>query len=267
MTEQEIVTNHCPLSVNVKNLSAYLLDIDEVVLFDWFTIKQSLVFGYKPFYYSLERIEQETRLKRRRIEKVINRFSELGFLSVDVHAKTDGPGRVRYFQIDFSQVVCNLPRIIDQENKTAGDFLKYFKALAKVQNRTRKEKETKREREAQEGAERLYNSLNEVYWRRIDMYNNGELTSKKPDRCLDKTQLAKDKNVLRRLVKLSDEYDDETIRRAFTVACDDYLRNRDELKRNTNLIKWFLYYKQGYGIFPKVNECISIYQSTYSYKR
>ena len=50
MTEQEIVTKHCPLCVNIQRLATYLLADDEVILFDWLTIKQSLIFGYKPFY-------------------------------------------------------------------------------------------------------------------------------------------------------------------------------------------------------------------------
>lgn len=263
MTEQEIVTKHCPLCVNIQRLATYLLADDEVILFDWLTIKQSLIFGYKPFYYSLERIEKETRLKRRRIERVIKRFCAMGMLRVETCQKSDSPGRVRYFKMDFKGVVEKLPEIIDQEKEIAEEFYRYFKALANIQIRADKGKESRREREDRKHAEELYNLLNETYWDRIDMFNAGNLTEEYPDKIRVKTRLTKDRAAITKLIALSAKYDDETISRSFMVLCDDFLKESKATRKVENLLKYFLAYRQDEDAFSVVNLYITKYQKSY----
>lgn len=267
MTEQEIVTKHCPLCVNIQRLATYLLTDDEVILFDWLTIKQSLIFGYKPFYYSLERIEKETRLKRRRIERVIKRFCAMGMLRVETCQKSDSPGRVRYFRMDFKGVVEKLPEIIDKDKETAEEFFRYFKALANLQIRADKGKESRRERKDREHAEELYNLLNETYWNRIDMFNAGKLTEEKPDRIKTKIRLAKDRTTITKLIALSAKYDDDTIRGSFVVLCDDFLMESKATRKVENLLKYFLAYRQEEDAFSVVNLYITKFQKSYSRSR
>lgn len=267
MTEQEIVTKHCPLCVNIQRLATYLLADDEVILFDWLTIKQSLIFGYNPFYYSLERIERETRLKRRRIERVIKRFCAMGMLWVETCQKSDSPGRVRYFWMNFNGVVQRLPEIIDQESDAANSFNRYFKALANLQIRAERGKESKREREAREHAEELYNLLNQTYWDRIDMFNAGNLTGEAPDRIKVKTQLAQERSTFAKLIALSAKYDDETITKSFIVLCDDFLKGSKAARKVENLLKYFLTYRQDEDVFSVVNLYITKFQKSYSRSR
>lgn len=265
MTDAEIVTKHCPLCVNIKRLAAYLLADDEVILFDWLTIKQSLIFGYKPFYYSLERIERETRLKRRRIERVIKRFCAMGILQVATCQKSDSPGRVRYFLMDFEEVNKRLPEIIDQGSDDAKDFSSYFKSLSRLQVRTENGKETQRERDSAERAESLYNHLNEIFWRRIEMYNSGELTDEKPDRKKVKTELPKDKSVFEKLKELSARYEDSTICNSFVVLCDEFLIGAKATRKVDNLIKYFLTFKPEMNAFSVVDKYIAKFQKYYSH--
>lgn len=267
MTEQEIATKHCPLCVNIQRLATYLLADDEVILFDWLTIKQSLIFNYKPFYYSLERIERETRLKRRRIERVIKRFCAMGMLQIETCQKSDSPGRVRYFRMDFKGVVEKLPEIIDQDKETAEEFCRYFKALANLQIRADKGKESRREREDREHAEELYNLLNSTYWDRIDMFNAGDLTEEEPDNIKVKTQLAKDRTTVIKLIALSAKYEDETICRSFIALCDDFLKGSKATRKVENLLKYFLTYKPDEDVFSVVNLYITKFQKTYSKRR
>ncbi len=265
MTDAEIVKNRCPLCVNIKRLATYLLADDEVILFDWLTIKQSLIFGYKPFYYSLERIERETRLKRRRIERVIKRFCAMGILQIATCQKSDSPGRVRYFLMNFEEVNNRLPEIIDQDSEDAKDFSNYFKALSRLQIRAENGKETQRERDSAERAESLYNQLNEMFWRRIEMYNSGELTDEKPDRKKVKTELPKDKSVLEKLKELSARYDEDTICHSFTVLCDEFLKGSKAMRNVDNLIKYFLTFKPEMNAFSIVNKYIAKFQKYYSH--
>ena len=267
MTDQEIITERCPLCVNIKRLATYLLADDEVILFDWLTIKQSLIFGYKPFYYSLERIEKETRLKRRRIERVIKRFCAMGMLQVETYNKTDSPGRTRYFRMDFNGVVEKLPEIIDQDKEAAKEFYLYFKTLAKLQIRADKGTESRREREDREHAEALYKRLNEIYWERIDKYNAGTLTGGKPEWLKVKIQLAQDRTTFTKLSALSAKYDDNTIIGSFIVLCDDFLKESKAARKVENLLKYFLTYKSEEDAFSVVNLYITKFQKRYSQPR
>lgn len=264
MTDKEIATQHCPLCVNIHRLATYLLADDEVILFDWLTIKQSMVFDYKEFYYSLERIAKETRLKRRRIERVIKRFCAMGILLTKTLPKADSPGRVRYFIMNFGAVVERLPEIIDQSSKNVADFRKYFKALARLQERADKGKASTREIEDKEKAEELYQALNEVYWERIDMYNYGELTETKPTRIKTKTELPKDKITMKRLGILSARYELGTIRNSFIALCDDFLQGGRAMKNVGNLIKYYLSYKPETDSFGVMEKYLSKFQKYYS---
>ena len=89
-----------PLCINVIRLQSYLLAPDEVILFDWFVVKQ-VAFKYQDFHYSQARIEEETRIKRTRQNMIISLFKEMGFLTSQVRENKETRGRVSYFKVDF----------------------------------------------------------------------------------------------------------------------------------------------------------------------
>lgn len=266
MTEKEIITKRIPLCVNIQRLAAYLLADYEVILFDWLTIKQSLHFGFKPFYCSLHRLEKETRLKRRRLEKAIKRFCAMDILQVTTGRKEHGSGKVTYYRMNFRGVVKRLNEIVDQDSEIAKDFNIYFKALANLQDRAEKGKESKREKSDREHAEELYDDLNHVYWNRIDMYNGGELTEKVPKTKKSKTQLTKDRDVIEKLQSLSGRYNDFTIHNSFTALCDAYLIEDDSSANVDNLIKYFLSYKPEKDKFGVFDKYLAIFQKEYDYE-
>ena len=89
-----------PLCTNIIRLQSYLLAPDEVILFDWFVVKQ-VSFKFNEFHYSQARIEEETRIKRTRQNVIINKFKEMGFLFSQVRENKETRGRVNYFKVNF----------------------------------------------------------------------------------------------------------------------------------------------------------------------
>lgn len=124
-----------PLSVNILRLHFYLLQPDEVVLFDWFIVKQ-ISFKYSEFYYSQARIEKETRIKRSRQNAIISHFKELGFLSAEVRGNRAIRGKVSYFSVNFA--VLNDPqvlgKVISMEYYEFIGFLRFMRYHAKMQS-------------------------------------------------------------------------------------------------------------------------------------
>ena len=130
---QATAPEFCPLATNIQRLGAYLMAPEEVALFDWFVIKQSRIFNNGWFYYSGERIEAETRIKRRTLERVVKRFEAMTILATSIRHKPNEIGRARFFRLDFAAIVERLPEIIDKRNELFGEFRAYFKNLAKCQ--------------------------------------------------------------------------------------------------------------------------------------
>ena len=76
MAKKALSAPEIPLCINVLRLLNYRLAPDELILFDWLTVKQ-ISFKYKPFHYSQARVEEETRIRRTRQEVIIKQFSAL----------------------------------------------------------------------------------------------------------------------------------------------------------------------------------------------
>lgn len=73
-----------PVSVNFKRLSLYLDEWrqDEIIFFEYLIFKSRLFIknhGVNEFYMSYSNIYKETRIKRKRIETITEKFKELGF--------------------------------------------------------------------------------------------------------------------------------------------------------------------------------------------
>lgn len=265
MKDEEIIMN-CPLSVNIQRLEAYLLAPDEVILFDWLVIKQSAVFKYKWFYYSHERIKEETRIKRNCFERIIKRFCAMGILLTETRPKPNEQGRARFFRVEFAEISRKLNEIIDKNNAMHKTFKTYFAALARKQANADKGKGTETLKEICErnNADLLYNALVDVYRNRCEMYNDGKLTDDLPERTKTATQFPRNAAINRQLARLADTYDTNTAKMAFTAYCDDVLTGGVTPK---NIIAYFLKYDEAEECFAVADEYLIKFQQNYSAKR
>lgn len=237
-----------PLCINVIRLQSYLLAPDEVILFDWFVVKQ-VSFKYQDFHYSQARIEEETRIKRTRQNVIINLFKEMGFLTSQVRENKETRGRVNYFKVNFEiltdkDILCE---IINAKEPLFKDFLKYLKHLSSEQKKALKPQ--KNDIFDTSTANRIYNLLNDTYEERRVMYNKGELTDKKPERIKSSTQLQRNKAIDRKLIRLTNVYNDNAIRYAFTAYIDSVFKGDITPE---NLMNYFLSYddtNESFGIF------------------
>ena len=236
-----------PLCTNIIRLQSYLLAPDEVILFDWFIVKQ-IAFKYIDFHYSQSRIEEETRIKRVRQDAIIKRFTEWGFLMPEVRINRVTRGKVRFFRVDFgvlaqTEVLC---RVIDNNKELFKDYLRFMQYHAQIQVQDA-------EQEADSATnkrtvDRIYRLLNETYDERRMMYNEGDLTDQEPEYEIPSIQLPRNKSISRKILHLSTIYNDTTIQRAFVAYVDAVL-----VKKNTpyKILDYFLSYndtKDGFGV-------------------
>ena len=251
-----------PLCINVIRLQSYLLAPDEVILFDWFVVKQ-VAFKYQDFHYSQARIEEETRIKRTRQNMIISLFKEMGFLTSQVRENKETRGRVSYFKVDFEILANkdNLSEIIDAKTALFKDFLKYTKYLSSEQKKAVKPQ--KKDVFDANTADRIYNLLNSTYEERRIMYNKGELTSKKPDRAKSATQLQRNKTIERKLARLSQTYDDNAICHSFAAYTDSVFK---EEKAPENFINYFLSYDDTTEAFGVFEYYLNNFNLNYGYK-
>ena len=89
-----------PFATNIMRLQSYLVMPDEAVMFDMLLVK-AVSFEYREYYYSQLKIEEETRIKRTRQDKIISYFAELGIIHSEVKKNSTG-GKVRYFSVNFN---------------------------------------------------------------------------------------------------------------------------------------------------------------------
>lgn len=269
MSDAEIIKDS-PLCVNISRLKNYLLAPDEAIMFDWLVIKQSAVFGYKWFFYSQERIRQETRIKRSSLERIIKRFHAMGILSFETRQKPNEVGRTRFFRMNFDKCSQKLSEIIDTSNSDVTKvFKRYFDALARAQAKIDKglqPKETYQDRNNREKVDSLYKALCSVYKCRIEMYNRGELTDSEPQQKKDYTALVMNGKIKSSLLMLAGRYDVETCKNAFTAFCDDVLVYKDKYKNNPDILAYFLTYDKVYDSFKIVDMCIAYFQKNYSHR-
>lgn len=120
-----------PFCLNLTRFEKYLLSPDEVVLFEWLLTKQYYFNVHSFFHYSSARIEEETRIGRRRQEAIIKKFKGLGFLEIEKLVKSNGNSITNHFRIDFNSLQTDevLANIVDKESMLFVDYQKYFKKI------------------------------------------------------------------------------------------------------------------------------------------
>lgn len=264
MAKKALSAPEIPLCINVLRLLDYRLAPDELILFDWLTVKQ-IAFKYKPFHYSQARVEEETRIHRTRQEVVIRQFHALGFLKTDIKVNSVTRGRVRYYSVDFSVLADPdvLPEIIRPGTMLFRDFQTYFAYHAAMQKKSKEEQLKPAAAIDREAADRIYRLLNEVYDKRRQYYNDGGLTDKvKPKRTKIAMQLQHNKPIERKLAKLTDYYDDNSIKNAFLAYVDEVLTGK---KTPENLMYYFLSFDEALDCFGVVNHYLNEFTLYYTH--
>ncbi len=251
-----------PLCTNIIRLQSYRLSPDEVVLFDWLIVKQ-VAFKYQDFHYSQARIEEETRVKRTRQNVIFTLFKEMGFLYSQVRENRETRGRVNFFRVDFDvlsdkDVLCE---IINAQAPIFKDFIEYMKYLSTEQRKSVREQKNKPVSGI--SSDRIYKLLNDMYEKRRIMYNKGDLTGKKPEWGKSASQLQRNKHIERRLDRLSQLYDDNTICNAFTAYTDSVLK---EEKKPENFMNYFLSYDGTSDSFSVFEYYLNFFSLKYVYK-
>ena len=105
--------------------------------------------------------------------------------------------------------------------------------------------------------------LSQVYDERRQYYNDGGLTGDvKPERSKSAMQLQHNKPIERKLAKLADYYNDNSIKNAFLAYVDEILTQKKEPE---NLMYYFLSFDETSDCFGVVNHYLNYFTLHYSY--
>lgn len=248
------------LATILKNLKDYLLSsTDECVLFDFLVLKQHDFGLGKPFRHSIPQVETATLIKRKTQNRILSKFSDIGFLKVGKELYQNS--EYRSFFVDFSELSKPevLGQIIRMGTETYENQLEYYQQWAKEQKAEIKPPTKKQQKALDEEAkaiDKLLASLVSVWNERVDMYNKGELTSGKIERRkVHASAFRADKRLLK---KLRDKYSDEGVRKCFMVYADKVLKG--EYKPEDTL-SYFLAYEE--GEFSVASKCHDYYIRMY----
>lgn len=121
--------NKTPLAINFGRFQAYRLAPDEVALFEFLLFKQCHFDPYSYFYHSQRRLISDLKIKRSRLEKIIDTFEQMGFLKTEVREEGKTNNQVTYFMVDFGILEKDgiLSQIIEKDSELYNDYKKWFK--------------------------------------------------------------------------------------------------------------------------------------------
>lgn len=246
-----------PMASNVIRLQSYLLPPDEAVFLDWL-IAKAIAFGFKPFYYSYRRIHEELRIKRRKLDAILLKFSELKILKVYTKGNTQINAKVTYFEVSIEGVWYNLHQIINPES---GDYFKQWENfLDTAMKGIKPQKPTK---SAMKLADEVHSLLVAVYNERIRMYNKGDLTcGVAPQRQKRESSLPKKESNLKSLSELAKSHGKDAIRNAFIALVDKILTK--EIKC-AHPLDYFFTKREDY--YPVFNDYLDYYNKQYSHPK
>lgn len=259
MANDEIV-----LSNIVRMIKDYKVSNDERTLFDWLVFTQRGFGVGKPFRHSIAQVKAATNITRFSQDKLFARFVELGFLKLGTDVFNNNT--YRSFFVDYSALAKKevLGQVVHEGTETFSAMLKMFAAWAKEQAKGEKPL-TKKEQKAIEAklaaVEPLLNTLNSVWKERVEMYNNGELTSSKPGRAKLVSTLVCKPTTKKALANLQNVYNDTDIRYAFVAYADDLLRGNTKTDK---ILPYFLTYDE--GTFVVVDRFLEYHSLNYGVK-
>lgn len=123
--------NKTPLAINLSRFQAYRLAPDEVALFEFLIFKQGHFDPYNYFYHSQRRLISDLKIKRSRLEKIIETFVKMGFLKTEVREEGKTNNQVTYFMVDFGILEKDgiLSQIIEKDSELYNDFKKWLKSI------------------------------------------------------------------------------------------------------------------------------------------
>lgn len=250
-------------STHILTRRSYKLSSDEVVLFEYFCITQEYFMrdGAEDFYSSMEWIGKEFNIGRRRQEAIIKLLSEIEVLSVETRPNKDRATRSKYFRIDFSQLSkpATLAKIIDGSTDYFNEALAHFKELASVQKGLSKSK--KKTKKKAVNVDVIFGKLQDTFGKRVEMYNDGKLTSEKPKRSKAASFLPRNKQIETMLSQVIGSYSDTAINSAFMVYIDDILCGHVKAPRKT--LENFLAYNVEKGCYPVIDFNLEKFNKNY----
>lgn len=128
------------MAINIIKLQRYnfnFFKLEEIILFEYLIVKA--ISFKKEFYHSSATIEEETGIKRGKLDSILQNFCTLGFISIDVRSFP----KVKYFTVNFHWILENLNNIYNQKNLADDEFVelaKNFFQLNNPENRNKKNK-------------------------------------------------------------------------------------------------------------------------------
>ncbi|HMK16624.1 MAG TPA: hypothetical protein VK492_00370 [Chitinophagaceae bacterium] len=122
-----------PLATNFRKLQTYnfkFFSTEEIIIFELIIVLATSFGKQKEFYHSSAQFENETGIKRTKLDTILDRFVDLNIISITVH----GMPKRKWFIVNFKQIYKLLPEIyISEDGKLSADMRKlltgYFKPL------------------------------------------------------------------------------------------------------------------------------------------
>lgn len=237
-----------PLCVNVMRLKSYLLKPDELIFFDWLIIKQTS-FKEESFYYSYERIYEETRISRRRLDAIIKHFKEMGFLCSEAKGSYMAKGKVTFFKVNFNNLLNCLDNIINSEHSEY--YTSFYQFIKKLSNG---EFTQKRGDNWKERGKEYFKKIEEIYNSRIELYNKNHPNARKKL----KTGFSKSDIRYRKLYDINDIQGETSVRNAFIAFADAVISGKEEDVRHP--LELFLTKSDNgeYPVFTKYLDCFNV---------
>lgn len=241
-----------------------LMTNDERTLFDWLVFKCSYNFDW--YRHSITQVQAETGVKRKMQDSIFSNFRKLGFLEMKRTYYNGNPYRSFYVHFRMLATSKVLGYLFRENSPTYNVMMQQFRECAaeqKKQTKSRSQTKADEEREAM-GTARLNEALRKidaVWKRRIEMYNDGELTDGKPQRGKTVTALHKSKPAKSNLRILLQNYEPDDIKNAFVAYADEVLRGNIE---TSQILPYFL--KRQGSEFPVFGRFLDEFAANYSYK-
>lgn len=252
------------LSNIVCNIKDYRLrNNDERTLFDWLVIKQHDFGLGKPFLHSVAQIQNATLTTKYLQKQVFAKYVGMGFLELGKETYLNNPYRTFFVKFDVLSKPEVLGQIIEPGSETYNNLISHFTHWASEQKKELKPPSKKKQKEIEAEAKAVDDLLKnfvETWNGRVDMYNNGEMTAKKPERKkVHVSTFAPSSNDKRLLTKLLRDNNVEAIMKAFMVFADMVVKGEIEPK---STLPYFLT-RTDDGEFSVFIECTNRYNIDY----
>lgn len=242
-----------PVSLNILRRQQYLLAADESDFLDWLIIKHR-GFGFKEFNYSYAQIESEIGIKRTRLEKIVSKFKEMGFLKAEVKGVKIVRALKTHFDVDYKRLLNQLSQLITQSDQEYYNSWKAFLTKCARGERKKEKRPKGWEAESRSGHEILTDIWNE----RIDLYNE----KREDGRLSSHTRLPINSTILSKLHDSSQEIGWEGVKNSFTAFADAVIRGEKKVRSPLQC-----FFKNDNGYFEVINEYLDYHNLHYTYKK